>query len=232
MLLMLSAPPASTTSAAPVWIIIAAVAMACRPPPQRRSICMPGTLTGRPACSAVHRPTQGVSLFTYDCAKTTSSIDFRADPGPFQHLVDPGGGQVSTGTVRRLPPKVPTGVSGCDDRGPANSGGACGHVWCSSVQSPALLRERPGGPGGRSRSSARAGGPGSARAGRPLHTRSRSRRVSPGPGRPGPCSRATMRLAGPAVGRPVVEGRAITGIPPGDRAAPRRKSAALPVPPT
>ena len=63
MLLMLSTPPAMTASAAPLWTIIAAVAIACSPPPQRRSSCRPGTATGRPACSAIQRPTQGVSLF-------------------------------------------------------------------------------------------------------------------------------------------------------------------------
>ena len=38
-----------------------AVAMACSPPPQRRSSCIPGTSIGSPACSAAQRPTQGVS---------------------------------------------------------------------------------------------------------------------------------------------------------------------------
>ena len=56
-----STPPASTTSAAPVCTIMAAVTSACRPPPQRRSSCIPGTSMGRSACSATQRPTQGTS---------------------------------------------------------------------------------------------------------------------------------------------------------------------------
>ena len=61
MLLIDSTPPARTAPAAPVCTIIAAVATACSPPPQRRSICSPGTAIGRSACSAAHRPMQGAS---------------------------------------------------------------------------------------------------------------------------------------------------------------------------
>ena len=41
--------------------LIEAIATACSPPPHRRSSCMPATSIGNPACSAIHRPVQGVS---------------------------------------------------------------------------------------------------------------------------------------------------------------------------
>ncbi len=59
--LMLSAPPASTRSAAPVCTCMLASITACRPEPQRRSICRPGTSTGSPASSAATRPSAGAS---------------------------------------------------------------------------------------------------------------------------------------------------------------------------
>ena len=110
MLLMLSTPPAITTSAAPLCTIIDAVTMACRPPPQRRSSCMPGTDTGRPACSAAQRPTQGTSLLAYDWAMTTSSMRAGSMPLLSTTARTVVAASSSTGTGRRLPPKVPTGV--------------------------------------------------------------------------------------------------------------------------
>ncbi len=101
---MLSTPPAITTSAAPVCTIIAAVAMACTPPPQRRSSCMPATATGKPACSATQRPVQGVSPLVYDCEKTTSSISAGSMPVRATIARATVAPISSTDTGRRLPP--------------------------------------------------------------------------------------------------------------------------------
>ena len=61
-LLIDSAPPATTRSLLPLATCMHAWITACRPDPQRRSICIPGTVTGSPASSAITRPMAGASM--------------------------------------------------------------------------------------------------------------------------------------------------------------------------
>src|SRR5204862_388832 len=150
------------------------------------------------------------------------------DPGPFEHRLDRGGGEFLDGDGPQAPAeRAHRGPHRGDDRCPATSG----HLW-SSVQSAAaapsaarwsgwaiaIIRSRR-----RARFSPRRSATPYSVTITPVSARDRPA---------GPLSRATMRLAVPAVDGPAVEGSASTGTPPADRAAPRRKSAAPPVPPT